>query len=118
MPPLTGNSQVAPVLVAAGICPRTTPTNNKAQQSFGASFNHSGVGFWEVDFSTMQPGLDPKKVLLGVTLGDGSTGTNGMQYGVSQSAGPLWAISTFLSSNNVQTDCDLHLTFSLMPSQF
>jgi hypothetical protein len=111
-------NQLQPQIVAAGICPRATATPlGKAQQSFGALFNHSGVGFWEIDFSTTNPGLDPTKVLLTVTMGDGGNGTAGNQYGVAVSSGPLYAISTYRSTDNVQADVDLHVKFELMPSQ-
>jgi len=110
--------QLSPQVVAAGICPTATATpSGKAQQAFGASFQHSGVGFWEIDFAGTNPTLDPTKVLVSVTLGPNMNGAVGYQYAVAQSAGPLWAISTFRSDTNVQANCDLFVKFELMPSQ-
>lgn len=110
--------QLANQLVAEGICPRATSTpSGKAQQAFGAAFQHSGVGFWEIDFTATNPTLDPTKVLVSVTLGDGGPGVAGFGYGIAISGGPLYAISTFRMDTNAQADVDLHVKFELMPSQ-
>ena len=105
-------------VIAAGICSRTVSTpNGKAQNAFGASFNHSGIGFWEIDFANTQPNLDPTKTLLTVTIGDGGPGVAGYQYGVQVAGGPLYAISTFRSDTNAQADIDIHVKFELLPTQ-
>ena len=104
-------------IVAAGLCGRAVATPlGQAVNSFGALFRHSGVGFWEIDFAAQQPTLDPTKVLLEVTIGDGGPGVAGFQYGVAVGAGPLYAISTFRSDTNAQADVDLHVKFSLLPN--